>query len=138
MKLSYRGVQYDTELPTFEMMEGDIVGKYRGQAIRHRYPYPRHIPVPQPSLALQYRGIAYRTNRTADLEEILNATPAQPETLAATPSLWCSATQSKLRQVSEIHRTNIYRNLERRMQVARELGDLHLVRLLELELQQIA
>jgi hypothetical protein len=137
MKLSYRGAKYETELPTFDMMEGDIVGKYRGQAIRHRYPYPRHIPVPQPSLDLKYRGVAYRTNRTADLEEILNATPAQPRILAA-PSLFCNASQSKLRQVAEIHRTNIYRNLERRMQVARELGDLHLVRLLELELQQIA
>jgi hypothetical protein len=137
MKLSYRGVKYEAELPTFEMMEGDIVGKYRGQAIRHRYPYPRHIPVPQPSLDLQYRGVAYRTNRTADLEEILNATPTQSGTLAA-PSLLCSASQMKLRQVAEIHRTNIYRNVERRMQVAKELGDLHLVRLLELELQQIA
>ncbi len=34
MKLSYRGIQYETALPTVQTIEGKEIGHYRGLTIR--------------------------------------------------------------------------------------------------------
>nr|WP_290222610.1 DUF4278 domain-containing protein [Trichocoleus desertorum] len=134
MKLSYRGAHYESELPTFQMMEGDVVGKYRGQNLRLQYSYPKHIPVPQTPLDLKYRGVAYSTHRPMELEDLIKT---QPAAVAASQTPLQNMRQRVLREVAETHRTNIYRSLERRLQVAKNLGDQRLIGMLESELQQI-
>lgn len=134
MRLSYRGAQYESELPTFQMLEGDVVGQYRGQSLRLRYPYPKHIPVPQTPLDLKYRGVAYSTHRPMELEDFL---ATQSATAPSQPTSLQNVRQRVLKEVAETHRTNIYRSLERRLQVAKTLGDKRLIGLLESELQQI-
>lgn len=135
MRLSYRGAHYETELPTFQMLDGDVIGKYRGQNLKLRYSYPKHIPVPQTPLDLKYRGVAYSTHRPMDVDELI---AAQSTTIAASqPTPLQNVRQRVLKEVEETHRTNIYRSLERRLQVAKNLGDQNLIGLLESELQQI-
>mgnify|MGYP000007276185 CR=1 FL=1 len=36
MKLSYRGVKYQTEIPTVATSVGDVIGKYRGVELREQ------------------------------------------------------------------------------------------------------
>jgi hypothetical protein len=121
MRLSYCGAHYETELPTFQMLEGDVIGKHRGANLRLQYSYPKHIPMPQTPLDRKHQGA--------------NATPAAITTLSqSTPQ---NVRQRVLKEVEETHRTNIYRSLERRLQVAKNLGDQRLVGLLESELQQL-
>ncbi|MBD2098428.1 DUF4278 domain-containing protein [Trichocoleus sp. FACHB-591] len=134
MRLSYRGAQYESELPTFQMMEGDVVGKYRGQNLRLQYPYPKHIPVPQTPLDLKYRGVAYSTHRPMQVEDLI---ASQSVTAASQVNPVQNVRQRVLKEVEETHRTNIYRSLERRLQVAKNLGDQRLIGMLESELQQI-
>src|SRR4028118_799230 len=56
MKLTYRGANYEYDIPTVDMMEGEVAGKYRGQNWNYRY--PRHIPTPN-----KYGGRNYTTKR---------------------------------------------------------------------------
>jgi len=103
------------------MLEGDVIGKHRGANLRLQYSYPKHVPVPRTPLEPKYWGA--------------NATPAAITTLSqSTPQ---NVRQRVLKEVEETHRTNIYRSLERRLQVAKNLGDQRLVGLLESELQQL-
>ena len=135
MRLSYRGAHYENELPTFQMLEGDVIGKYRGQNLRLQYPYPKHIPVPQTPLDLKYRGAAYSTHRPMDVDDFLASQSAATGASHSTPLQ--NVRQRVLKEVEETHRTNIYRSLERRLQVAKNLGDQRLIGLLESVLQQI-
>ncbi|TAE54486.1 MAG: DUF4278 domain-containing protein [Oscillatoriales cyanobacterium] len=50
MKLTYRGANYEYDIPTVDMIEGEVAGKYRGQDWNYRY--PRHLAVPK-----KYGGI---------------------------------------------------------------------------------
>lgn len=59
MKLSYRGVSYETESSMPEVTEGEVGGLYRGQAWRVHRPTPsrrRYTAL----IDLIYRGVAYR------------------------------------------------------------------------------
>ncbi|HEY9748977.1 MAG TPA: DUF4278 domain-containing protein, partial [Allocoleopsis sp.] len=118
MRLSYRGAHYETELPTFQMLEGDVIGKYRGQNLRLQYPYPKHIPVPQTPLDLKYRGVAYSTHRPMEVDDLI---ASQSATASSQPTPLQNVRQRVLKEVEETHRTNIYRSLERRLQVAKNL-----------------
>jgi hypothetical protein len=136
MKLSYRGAHYESELPTFQMLEGDVVGKYRGQDLRLQYSYPKHIPVPPTPLDLKDRGVAYSTHRPMQVDNLIASQSAARAANPTTPLQ--NVRQRVLKEVEETHRTNIYRSLERRLQVAKNLGDQRLIGMLESELQQIA
>lgn len=126
MKLSYRGVKYENTSPVLEVTEGEIGGTYRGQSWRSHY--VRHIPEPAPVHDLRYRGVAYRTNQSA---------VAVPTSAAATrctlPGYHKREREKVLDEVSRTHLTNIRKNLERRIQVAKAKGDEKLMRLLEQE-----
>lgn len=123
MKLSYRGTRYLDESPTLDMIEGDIGGKYRGQAWTVRQ--PRHIPMPPPTPDLKYRGVTYNTNNVA--------------TVTAPPPTPASPYRHNMRsEVAQTHRTHIYQLLEKRMQAAQARGDAELLKLLENESKQLA
>jgi hypothetical protein len=123
MKLSYRGTPYLDESPTLDMIDGDIGGKYRGQAWTVRQ--PRHIPMPPPTPDLKYRGVTYNTNSVA--------------TVTAPPPTPASPYRHNMRsEVAQTHRAHIYQLLEKRMQAAQARGDAELLKLLENESKQLA
>lgn len=115
MQLSYRGNQYNYEPSAIPMEEGEMTGKYRGQAWKMRY--PRHINVVQPVANLKYRGVSYCTTRTGGVE-----TTSRPTSSADLSAEWAT-----------IHRANLLKNLERRLIAAKTKGDRDLIDLLQQE-----
>ncbi|MEZ2225065.1 DUF4278 domain-containing protein [Microcoleus sp.] len=131
MKLAYRGANYDYDIPTVDMTEGEVAGKYRGQNWNYRY--PRHIPMPQHPQDLQYRGVGYRSDRPSPkIEEDVAVDTAATMAIAAAPSY------PKAEEVATVHRAHICNILDRRQQIARAKGDERLLRLLEKESRQMA
>jgi hypothetical protein len=137
MKLTYRGVSYEYNPPTLELTEGEIGGKYRGA--NWRQSYLRHIPIPQPVANLKYRGVAYSTGHPVDVEASqLRKRYVNGETVTtaeAVPTV--SSRKQLLDELNNAHLTNIRRNLEHRLQVARAKGDQNLIRLLEAEAEHM-
>ena len=115
MQLTYRGANYEYDIPTVDMVEGEIAGKYRGQNWNYRY--PRHIPVPK-----KYGG----TNHTAKRD---TAAASAPAAVKSAPTV---------QEVAQVHRVHICHILDRRQQVAKAKGDDRLLRLLEIEWKQMA
>lgn len=143
MKLSYRGVSYQHNSPQLEIMTGATGGTYRGATWNHKY--LRHIPVPQPKVDLKYRGVAYSTGDPIDVE----AVRLRREYSQTTPSAVATKTtveprqnkgdrQQVLKELHSTHLNHLRQNLERRLQIAREKGDLNLIQLLEAESRQLA
>jgi hypothetical protein len=132
MKLSYRGVNYEHTKPTLEVTEGEILGKYRGTGWRcHTL---KEVPVLQPNMALTYRGVNYETNPAAGACRHLSQGVEAPA--GGRPSIF-SRSLADRRANTDVHRANLKRNLERRLQAARERGDEQLVSLLEAESRQL-
>lgn len=57
MKLTYRGVSYQSSATNLEMMESEIGGKYRGVDFKFRQ--KKAILIPHSSLRLKYRGVTH-------------------------------------------------------------------------------
>ncbi|NET32339.1 MAG: DUF4278 domain-containing protein [Cyanothece sp. SIO1E1] len=142
MKLCYRGVDYEYSPHTLEMTESEILGQYRGRSLK--FQYVRHIPVPQPILNLQYRGVAYRTYASGQVEAPVHTAPApdmaslEPTDSAVTINSVFRTRQALLREVAEIHRNSIRRSLEHRIEVAKTQGNKNLLHQLEVEMSQMA
>jgi Domain of unknown function (DUF4278) len=144
MKLSYRGGSYEHNSPQVEMMTGAVGGKYRGATWNHKY--LRHIPVPQPKVDLKYRGVAYSTGDPIDVEAVRlrreysqvngSATPTTEMAAAQQMPIRCDRT-SVVRELHSTHLNHLRRNLERRLQIAKEKGDNQLIQLLEAESRQL-
>ena len=146
MKLTYRGIQYDYNPPMLEVTESDIVGQYRGHAVR--FGYARHIPIPQPAERMTYRGVAYQTNRYGQVEQLIGQ--QQVASVATTPKL--SGLHSKLsgtspaaqarkvllQESSKLHKESMTRSLRHRIEVAKTQGNQTLLQQLESELQEIS
>jgi len=122
MKLTYRGANYEYDIPTVDMMEGEVAGKYRG--INWNYRYPRHIPTPK-----KYGGTNYTTKRDSQAGDRDVAAASDPAAVESYPTVV---------EVAQVHRANICNILDRRQQAAKAKGDERLLRLLELEWQQMA
>ena len=122
MKLTYRGANYEYDIPTVDMIEGEVAGKYRGQNWNYRY--PRHIPTPNKD-----GGRNYTTKRDSQAGDRDVATASAPAAVESYPTVV---------EVAQVHRANICNILDRRQQAAKAKGDERLLRLLELEWQQMA
>ena len=122
MKLSYRGANYEYDIPTVDMIEGEVAGKYRG--INWNYRYPRHIPTPK-----KYGGTNSTTKRDSQAGDRDVAAASAPAAVKSYPTVV---------EVAQVHRANICNILDRRQQAAKAKGDERLLRLLELEWQQMA
>jgi hypothetical protein len=127
-KLIYRGVTYDYD-PTrpavddrFDHLGQPISLQYRG----NRYLLTPGVAVetPRALYQLQYRGVMYRVHPTGERETL-----AQPR--AKTRAAVLNLTKA-------VHLTNLRRNLERRIDIAREKGDLNLMAMLEMERRQLS
>ncbi|UBF28086.1 DUF4278 domain-containing protein [Kovacikia minuta CCNUW1] len=131
MKLSYRGVNYEFTPPSLEVTEGEILGKYRG--VNWRCHTLQETPIPQINQTLTYRGVSYGPNRVNNQVPTMGAQAGSTRTLKpVVPKAF-----PVRKQAEEVHRANLLRNLERRLQVAKERGDQNLISLLEAESRQI-
>ena len=135
MKLLYRGTSYD----------------YNPHLSNERISWSIE-PVVKPTYSLTYRGQAYLVN--PNLENQPAATPSSAQLIyrgAAYQLNGETASDAKVAihnqrvakhsaaiELAKVHRTNLQRNLQHRLQVAQERGDQTLVQLLEREMQQIA
>lgn len=54
MELHYRGAVYESTEDPVEMVQGEVIGHYRGTTLRSEQ--PKRIAVRQPSLRVKYRG----------------------------------------------------------------------------------
>lgn len=131
MKLSYRGVGYDYNPPTLEVTEGEILGKYRGANWRCRT--MNELPTPQPASNLTYRGVSY----TKGSAPSSRPTAVSRVATARASRFTVPAAMSAPKEIDRIHRANLERNLERRLQVARRQGNQQLISLLEAERDQL-
>jgi hypothetical protein len=128
MKLLYRGLSY-------EHNPGTIVGRpeseqpaignpyvlsYRGASFTVYPGFESSAAAPQPVGSLVYRGQTYALNG------------GQPGVAAHV----CKV--DRMTPVAQAHRSNVYLNIQRRLQAAQAQGDQTLVSLLERELQQVA
>jgi hypothetical protein len=142
MRLSYRGVRYDSVSTPIDMVESEALGQYRGCGFH--FTYPRHIPVPQPCFELKYRGVSYQTNDSGGVESISLATHSakaairnafRPTGVDQARSV-IQTRKALLGEVARVHRQNIERSLQHRLEVAKARGDQNLVNMLEQEMQQ--
>ncbi len=138
MRLSYRGAEYDYEPTSVEMTNSGLTGQYRGQSFG--YSYPRHIPVPQPVHTLTYRGAVCRTNPGSHIEAMTSRPTVGMSNRASVTGLPIAMQIHRIQkdEVTEIHRQNIQRRLEKRIQAAKSRGDELLLQHLEQELSLFA
>lgn len=144
MKLTYRGASYEYNNSPLEVREGELLPMLSAQQ-RHRTLQEKHYPLTYrgrqyttseviPALAssgsyhhtLCYRGVNYTRTANGAISAI-----GETQTIPATAA-------AAIKEVSRIHRENLRRNLERRLQAARERGDRVLVNLLEAESEALA
>ena len=121
MKLTYRGANYEYDIPTVDMIEGEVAGKYRGQNWNYRY--PRHIPHPK-----KYGGTNYTRKGDSQAGDRDVAAASAPAAAKSYPTVV---------EVAQVHRANICNILDRRKQAAQANGDERLLRLLEIESRQM-
>ncbi|MGF1458468.1 MAG: DUF4278 domain-containing protein [Leptolyngbyaceae cyanobacterium] len=136
MRLCYRGVKYDYTPPVLEVSESEILGQYRGR--QHHFAYVRHVPFPQPEANLKFRGAAYHTTRQGEVETAEFDNTAQQSNFTPVFDSMAAARRSLLQEAADIHKANIKRSLERRIQVAQSKGDEQLLRKLESEMHEYA
>lgn len=86
---------------------------------------------------LIYRGVTVQVNRDGQGQAIATTQPAGSAPKTTKPgNAWTTAGSKS--SISQVHRANLLNNLQHRLDVARERGDMALVSLLESEQQQIA
>lgn len=148
MKLAYRGVEYDYNPLMLEVTKSDLACQYRGHAVQHTY--VRHVPIPQPTERLSYRGVAYQTTRQGGIQQLTTpltgqengVTTARPTSLGQLRSrLTGNSTAAKarrqlLQESSALHEQSIARTLQHRMDVAKAQGNQALLQQLESEMKQ--
>jgi hypothetical protein len=139
MQLTYRGAHYNytprsaeaaQEVDVFNALRPAYNIHYRG-SVYTVYPNvePR-LAVTQPAGPLFYRGATYSLNG-----ETLPSARKVASAVSSRPALNRKATSPA--EFAAVHRDNLYKNLQRRLQVARDKQDQNLINLLERELQQI-
>ena len=135
MKITYRGVAYEYNPIPIEVTPDGIGGKYRGVNWR-RYD-PKSVPISQRFAQLKYRGVAYCIGDSQEIqhkEEVVSLHNSPAETTQQVKNRF----KSQKDELHKIHLLNIRKNLERRLQLAKERGDANLVYLLEEEARQMA
>jgi hypothetical protein len=135
MRFIYRGVYYDQVPSSLEVTEGKAGGHYRGAVWRCRTlaETPMSRTTPSTPSKLTYRGIVYSPSAptAADSPAVVTQHTLLHRTCPkVVPSL--------LPQVQRLHRSNICRNIERRLEVAKAQGNDDLVALLEREFETTA
>ncbi len=135
MRLTYRGGEYDYRAVPVTMVESDSVGIYRGQ--RFQFSTPRHVSVVQPASMLSYRGVTYRLTAAGTMETV--AIAPKPQVASVSPlHIYMKTSKERASEITKVHRLNLERRLQHRLQVAQDKGDQNLILQLEKEMQQLA
>lgn len=134
MKLTYRGVAYEYSPIPVEMTPDELDGKYRGIPWR-RY-QPESVPMSQSFAQLKYRGVAYCIGDPQKIQDNEDAVSLQERYAATTQKIYNPFKSRD--ELANAHLANIRKNLERRLQLAKQRGDTNLIDLLEEEAKQIA
>ncbi|PSB25505.1 DUF4278 domain-containing protein [Stenomitos frigidus] len=141
MQLTYRGAHYEytpggtkaaRESNVFRALRPTFNLRYRGSVYAVDPNAEPSLPVSQPPAQLVYRGTAYSLNGWTKPVAAVQATSSVLSNTAR-----FSKKASGKAEFATVHRSNLYNNLQRRLQVARDRGDQNLIDLLEQELQQI-
>lgn len=148
MKLAYRGLEYDYNPPMLEVTNSEIALNYRGHAVQHTY--VRHVPIPQVSERLTYRGVAYQTTRQGGIQQ-LDSSRGHATSVSASQGVVsfaglrnklsgnsdaAKARRQLLQVASEHHKASITRSLQHRIDVAKSQGNTTLIEQLETEMRQ--
>jgi hypothetical protein len=116
LNLKYRGVTYSYSPAQAIADAVPVTLSYRGV---------HYQPINQPALAsdvlLKYRGIFYKLGQSGQPTEVI-----APQTV------------SRRDEVASIHQQSLLKNVQRRIEVAQERGDNHLLTLLLAEREQLA
>ena len=139
MKLNNRAFNYEPNLSNIELTESEIVDN---QGTDWKQKYPRHIPVPQVKIDLKSPAVECSTGDLIDIEaNQLRQNYIADDSVAVSRKNEVVLTKTKRQQLLEelnnVHLNNLRRNLEHRLEVAREKGDENLIRLLEAEFEQL-
>jgi hypothetical protein len=121
MRFIYRGVRYEATPATLAVREGSVTGKYRGADWRS-HELVADLP-DQPMHHLKYRGVPYSTGETGVV--------VPPTAIGGRSRILPGMART---QVDRLHKANIERNIEHRLEVAKAHHDNALIALLEREL----
>ncbi len=135
MRLTYRGGEYDYRAVPVTMVESDSIGIYWGQ--RFQFSTPRHVPVVQPALMLSYRGVSYSLTAAGTMEPVAIAPKRQVASVSPL-HIYMQTSKERASEIAKVHRLNLERRLQHRLQVAQDKGDQNLILQLEKEMQQLA
>ncbi len=144
MQLTYRGTQYEYNQSPLEVRENDVLLN-RGLSQRCKTLQEARYP-------LSYRGVSYTTDQVVGLStdhalqtaqnlfyrgaSYLKHPNGSVEVLAAGKTVRVRV--PAVSELSSVHTAHLRRNLERRLQSAKEQGDQHLITLLEAESKELA
>ena len=141
MKLTYRGLAYEYNPIPVKVNPGETVGKYRGVTWR-RYEL-KSVPTSQSFAQLKYRGVPYCIGAPQTIQHKSEVITLHNSRAKSTQEInnWFRSNnrlKNKKDELTKIHLSNIRKNLERRLQIAKQKGDNDLVCLLEEEAKQMA
>lgn len=134
MKLTYRGIKYEHTSETVEVTTQGVCGKYRGAEWKCHY--SKHIPVTHHAAELKYRGASYYSGNPQEIEELKQRKKLNL-IFAKNDQIFLSK-RRKNNELAQIHTANLQRNLQRRLEVAKQKGDENLIRILEEEANQLS
>lgn len=130
MNMKYRGNRDSVERHFLEVQDTNIIGgKYRG--CEWTYKMPHHVPQIQPKIGLQYRGITYCA-RSLSVSEVEKSLPWQ-RIIGSNPVISVKEDNN----LQQVHLNNIRRNLEKRIQTAKENENYSLLAMLEKESREL-
>ena len=135
MKLRYRGVTYEREPSTLEVIEGEVGGKYRGQNWHHSY--PRHMTHLRNKPSMEYRGVAYGSISHGVQSNTIATSSVETKACSCPVNFSKQPGFTIINEAAKIHWENIRRSLGRRLEVAEASGNKNLVSLLEQESKQL-
>jgi hypothetical protein len=133
MKLTYRGIKYEYAPVAVEVTQTEVCGKYRGAEWKAHH--SAYTPVTQHAVELKYRGAAYYSGHREEVEKLkqrkkLNLIFAKNDQIFL-------SNRRKKDELTKIHTANLRRNLQHRLEVAKQRGDENLIRILEEEANQL-
>lgn len=134
MKLKYRGNSYEYNPLAVEITDEEVSGKYRGAKWRHnRYQY---TSVNQNAAELKYRGATYYSGNPEEIDKLKQQQKLNL-VFAANNNLF-PMNKALDDGLAEIRSANLCRNLQRRLEVAKQAGDKNLIQMLEDEANQLS
>ncbi|NJO26305.1 MAG: DUF4278 domain-containing protein [Richelia sp. SL_2_1] len=134
MQLTYRGIKYEYVPVAVEVTTQGVCGKYRG--VEWNCHHSRITPVNRSAVELNYRGAAYYSGNPEEVEKLKQRKKLN-SIFAKSNNLFIRSNR-KNNQLDTTHCANLCRDLQRRLEVAKRMGDQNLIRMLEDEANQLS